>query len=240
MVAAAIVTLAAVRAGSEDSVPAPGRTPESTWRTGRPVPIAVTRGRAIFSAAAPERGSGTLVIVSALAKSPGPFPIRMTARPVAEARPPTLATEGPRGVPDLAFPPLRPVAETVATAPPLERTFHLLVRDGDVSSASNYLAVQGRLRAVGHRVQVYVDAQDISVVGAEVLRDLVTTFDDQVFPTAARTLGQASDIDGDGRFTVLISSWLTRLAGGRHAVDGFVRAPTSIPSSPPPSAITAT
>ena len=223
MVAAAIVALAAVRAGSEDSVPAPGCPPESSWRAGRPVPIAVTRGRAIFSAATAERGSGTLVIVSALAKSPGPFPIRLTARPVAEARPPALASQGPRGVPDLAIPPLPPVAETVAAVPPLERTFHLLVRDGDVSSASNYQAVQGRLRAVGHRVQVYVDAQDISVVGAEVLCDLVTTFDDQVFPTAARTLGQANDIDGDGRFTVLISSWLTRLAGGRHAVDGFVR-----------------
>ena len=42
-------------------------------------------------------------------------------------------------------------------------------------------------------------------------------------PTAARTMGLARDIDGDGRFTVLLSSWLTRLAGGRHAVDGFVR-----------------
>ena len=55
------------------------------------------------------------------------------------------------------------------------------------------------------------------------LDDLVATFDDRVFPVAARTFGLAHDVDGDGRFTVLISSWLARLGGGRHAVDGFVR-----------------
>ena len=66
-----------------------------------------------------------------------------------------------------------------------------------------------------------------ATVGAEVLRDVVGTFDERVFPIAARTMGLASDVDGDGRFTVLMSSWLTRLAGGRHAVDGFVRGPTS-------------
>ncbi len=32
-----------------------------------------------------------------------------------------------------------------------------------------------------------------------------------------------SDVDRDGRFTVLFSSWLTRLAGGKASVDGFVR-----------------
>jgi hypothetical protein len=98
-----------------------------------------------------------------------------------------------------------------------------MVREGDVVSASNYLAVRGRLRAVGQRVQVYVDAQDLAQVGVDVLNDLVATFDGRVFPTAATTFGRARDVDGDGRFAILITSWLTRLAGGRHAVDGFVR-----------------
>src|SRR5262249_3649941 len=52
----------------------------------------------------------------------------------------------------------------------------------------------------------------------------VATFDRRVFPTAATTFGRARDVDGDGRFTVLMSNWLNRLAGGRHAVDGYVRA----------------
>ena len=33
----------------------------------------------------------------------------------------------------------------------------------------------------------------------------------------------ARDVDQDGRFTILLSSWLEHLAGGRYAVDGFVR-----------------
>ncbi len=35
--------------------------------------------------------------------------------------------------------------------------------------------------------------------------------------------GPAPDVDGDGRFTVLVSSWLEHLGGGRYAVDGFIR-----------------
>jgi hypothetical protein len=121
--------------------------------------------------------------------------------------------------------PIAPAAlpEVVRGCPSGERTFHMMVRDGDVASASNYLAVQGQLRAVGQRVQVYVDSQDLTGVGPEVLRDVVETFDGRVFPTAATHFGRARDVDGDGRFTVLMSHWLTRLAGGRHAVDGYVR-----------------
>jgi hypothetical protein len=85
------------------------------------------------------------------------------------------------------------------------------------------LAVHSRLRAVGQRLQVYVDTEDLAAVDDTVLRDLVATFDGCVFPTAASTFGTARDVDSDGRFTVLMSHWLTRLAGGRHAVDGFVR-----------------
>jgi hypothetical protein len=98
-----------------------------------------------------------------------------------------------------------------------------MVRDGDVVSASNYLEVHARLRKAGERVQVYVDTRDEAMVGTAVVADIVATFDGAVFPIAANTIGQARDIDGDGRFTVLLSGWLGRLGGGRHAVDGFVR-----------------
>ena len=119
---------------------------------------------------------------------------------------------------------LAPSTDSSRRGPPAPlRTFHLMVRDGDVASASNYLAVRGELRAVGERVQVYVDAEDRAEVGEDVLRDLVDTFDGRVFPMAASQFGWAHDVDGDGRFTVLMSRWLTRLAGGRHAVDGYVR-----------------
>jgi hypothetical protein len=219
------------RAGSEDARPAASGT---AWREGEPVPIAISAGRAAFTVATPGASSRTLVVISSLARGAGPFPIRLTARSAATARLPSLANEGPRRAPNLATKPLAPVSEPVAGIPARERIFHVMVRDGDVASASNYLPVSGQLRAVGYRVQVYVDSRDVEVVGPEVLRDLVTTFDDAVFPTAARTFGQARDVDGDGRFTVLISSWLTRLAGGRHAVDGFVRGADFDPRLGPP------
>jgi hypothetical protein len=191
------------------------------------LPIAVTGGQARFVVPTPGAGARTLVIVSALSRDAGPFPIRLEARAVdgagAGASAPALEPAGIPSLPDLKTGPLPTAPVPAVGIPPRWRTFHLMVRDGDVASASNYQHVEGTLRAVGHRVQVYVDADDTEAVGTEVLRDLVTTFDDRVFPVAARGFGQARDVDGDGRFTVLMSSWLTRLAGGRHAVDGFVR-----------------
>lgn len=203
---------------------APARGAE-LWRAGRPVPIAAPEGRARFTVPTPGPGARTLVVVSSLARSAGPFPVTLTARPIAPERveEPDLAPGGPVRPPDLAVPPLPPVRPPVTTTPPGERTFHLMVRDGDVVSPSNYLAVRSTLRAVGERVQVYVDERDGAAVGPAVLRDLVATFDGRVFPVAARTFGPARDVDGDGRFTVLMSGWLARLGGGRHAVDGFVR-----------------
>ena len=197
------------------------------WRTGRPVAIAVRDGAARFSLATPKPNGRTLVIVSALTPSDDPFPIQVNARRIApSAVEPPAVEAGPiahaaRCVP-VALPPIR---EPSKTLPPPERTFYLMVRDGDVASPSNYQAVRGRLKAVGRRVQVYVDSADEAAGkgSAAVLRSIVTTFDDAILPVAARSIGQARDVDGDGRFTVLLSSWLSRLAAGRHAVDGFVR-----------------
>lgn len=242
-----LLALATVRAGSESPTPSShASTPPtirdvarggshvghaatgaardaSPWQAGNPVAIAVTRGHAEFDVPTPDPGSRTLVIVSAMSRAPGPFRVSLVARPTTRARPPTLVPEPTRREVRLKPVALLPPPEIARRQPAAERTFHLMVRDGDVASASNYLAVRGRLRAVGRRVQIYVDAQDLAVVGEDVLRDLMATFDDRVFPTAATTFGHARDVDGDGRFTILMSSWLTRLAGGRHAVDGYVR-----------------
>jgi hypothetical protein len=228
-----LIGLTTALAGSESPrphVPAPARsevkktTPEATpWKTGQPVSIAVTRGRARFDVPAHGPGSRTLVIVSSLSRASGPFPVRLDARPSDGLREPEVVPQAPHREIRLKPVALLPPPEVEPRLPAAEKTFHLLVRDGDVASASNYLAVPGRLRAVGQRVQVYVDEQDLPLVGVDVLRDLVATFDGRVFPTAATTLGRANDVDRDGRFTVLMSSWLSRLAGGRHAVDGFVR-----------------
>jgi hypothetical protein len=72
-------------------------------------------------------------------------------------------------------------------------------------------------------VQVYVASDDVERVSAETLRDLVGTFDREVWPQAARLFGPAHDVDGDGRFTVLLTSRLEHFAAGRQPLDGFVR-----------------
>ena len=63
-----------------------------------------------------------------------------------------------------------------------ERVFHMLVRDGDVYSPSNYIAVPAVLRGVGRRIQVYVAREDLDSVGAEAVSDIINTFDNRIFP----------------------------------------------------------
>jgi len=198
-------------------------TPAETWTTGRPVRVEVRDGRAAIDIPPSPGGSQTLVIVSALSKGAGPFPIRLDARPSERARTMVPSPAIPARPAVRRIPPPSPPHPAVTSMPPVERTFHLLARNGDVASASSYLAVAGRLRALGRRVQVYVDPADLDAVDAETLRDLVTTFDEKVFPTAAARFGPALDVDGDGRFTVLMSGWLGRMAGGKVSVDGFAR-----------------
>src|SRR5262249_36600609 len=111
---------------------------------------------------------------------------------------------------------------------------HLLVRAGDPASPSNYQEVSARLRAVGRRVQVYVEDADVARVGDAVLGEIVATFDDRVFPTAARRIGTSRHLDGDRRVPVLMSCRLSRVAGSRRSVEGFVRGADFDPELAPP------
>ena len=199
------------------------RTNDRIWAPGAPVAIAVREGRATFRAPATCTGAETLVIVSALSRSPGPFPIRVEATTAPDPLPPERAAEPARFRPHTRSYRQQPIKSPPPALPPSHRDFHLMVRDGDVTASSNYLSVAGVLSAVGKRIQIYVAPEDLGQVDKELLRDLIVTFDDRIFPAAARSTGLATDVDGDGRFTILLSSWLNRLGNGRNAVDGFVR-----------------
>ncbi|MDR3619089.1 MAG: hypothetical protein P4L85_07035 [Paludisphaera borealis] len=219
---AVVATLAAwPPAGGAE--PRPALDAAAGWKIGEPTPLVVRDGSVTFRPPLNDPSAEVLVVVSSLARTPGPFPIRLEARSDDVAASPDRADDGPVRAPALAPFPGSPASAEASKIPVAERTFHMLVRDGDVGSASNYLAVKGVLQAVGRRVQVYVAAEDAAGVDRELLADLVTTFDDHIQPMAARSIGLAEDVDGDGRFTILLSSWLTRLGGGRHAVDGYVR-----------------
>jgi hypothetical protein len=195
------------------------------WRVGCYAPVAVQNGLARFRVPTPGPTSEVLVVVSALARSRGPYPIRLGVRGATEPTPLLLANDERRRSP--ASPP--PVGRLPASLsppdrlPPSNRFFHLMVKDGDVASESNYIAVHGVLKGVGRRIQVYVALEDIPDVGGDTIKDVITSFDDRIYPVAAQQFGTANDVDGDGRFTVLISSWLGHLGGGRYTVDGFVR-----------------
>ena len=229
-----VVVLVGVQAGTPDrgasrlgdGLLAPGRAGRDHGPRGTgPVPV-------------PSFGIGIRVAGHRLVALPVGRPVSDPAR--GELRPP-MPDDSRAGSthPPIVRPRLRPhvpepIQDTGPGMPPRQRDFSLMVRDGDVTSASNYLAVRGVLRAVGKRVQVYVAAEDLDRVDPELLKDLVATFDDQIVPVAARSVGLATDIDGDGRFTVLLSSWLSRLGNGRHAVDGFVRVTDLDPAFPAP------
>ncbi len=188
-------------------------------------PIAVREGRASFDLTTPHPGSKWLVTVSALARIPGPFDITLNAKsiPIAAARALPIAVESAsRPTRNDQLSPPSQVSVTDRPAWPT-RVFHLLVRDGDYTSAGNYLGIEAKLAAVGRRVQVYVDSRDIAEVDPALLREVVATFDDRIYPLAATRFGPAIDVDSDGRFTIFLTSWLDRLAGGRIKVDGFVR-----------------
>jgi hypothetical protein len=232
VLAALIVVLAALEARTVD--PPAGRSGREAWSPGAPVGIAVRDGRATFRFPSPSPGAECAVIVSALSRSAGQFPIRLEAHGATWTTAPETVDVGGTGLRSMS--PHRPASpsktSSIRTAP--SRVFHLMVRDGDVTSASNYLAVRGVLRAVGRRIQVYVAAEDVAAVDHLLLDDLVSTFDDQILPVAARSVGLAHDVDGDGRFTVLLSSWLRRLGSGKHAVDGFVRVTDLDPLFSPP------
>jgi hypothetical protein len=137
-----------------------------------------------------------------------------------------MADDGPQRAPSRMDTPVADVkvaSEPSRGLPPGERTFHMLVRDGDAAISSNYTGVRGVLKGVGRQVQVYVAREDLEKVSKSLVQDLIIAFDDRIHPLMASRVGTASDVDGDGRFTILLSSWLDYLGGGRYPVDGFVR-----------------
>ena len=120
---------------------------DAFWQVGRPAAIAVHEGRSIVRVATPASGSEVLVVVSALARSPGPFPIQLAARPASSASRPELADDGPQRSPaPTARRQRRPGSSTQSRRrglPPGERTFHMLVRDGDAADREQ---LHGRAR----------------------------------------------------------------------------------------------
>ena len=108
--------------------------------------------------------------------------------------------------------------------PPPRKTFYLFSAEHDFDNPASYVALEADLVAVGRRCQVYVD-RAYSTIDELVptIDDAVRTFDNEVYPFARQRLGEALDVDRDGRFTMLFTSRLSELAGGKVSLSGFVR-----------------
>lgn len=196
------------------------------------IPLAVRDGHCSFVI---PTDAPYFLVVGSLARQAGPFHVSIAteatdapadlprapaakdpdwARRTAELRG-RLDRARQAGAPLEEFPPL--------ARPPRERTFHLFVGKRDLGDPAGHVAIAGELRGLGRYCQVYVDrASDRSEALAATIEDIVTTFDTDIYPHARR-LGRVIDVDRDGRFTILLTGWLQKMAGGTVALGGCVR-----------------
>jgi len=115
------------------------------------------------------------------------------------------------------------------------RDFYIHVREGALDDPRCYQRVSARLLAEGRDVRVYLDEDQLpSELAPEVTEELVRIFDEQILPVSRIHLGMHRDVDGDGKFAVLLTHWLGKLRGGGTTVGGFVRGSDFDPDIAPP------
>jgi hypothetical protein len=104
------------------------------------------------------------------------------------------------------------------------RAFSLHVTDGSLDDPSQYAKVGAHEVAVGQNVRVYLDDQESDKdLAPGLVQSIAELFDNELIPKFRSVFGSYRDVDGDGRFSILLSPWLARLQGGRTSVGGFVR-----------------
>jgi hypothetical protein len=203
---------------------------------GSAVPLAVHDGRCECVLPTEPPDAKYYVILGSLARDAGPYRVQvrteqvddpvsvpvqnLAADPAWVRRTAQVHERLARARRDQAGPPSYPGAAD----PPRRRTFYLFVGDDKFQDPAGYAEVRGDLQAAGRHCQVYLDHDHPDPAAlAPTVADIVRTFDEDVFPRAARVFGHAADVDRDGRFTVLLTGWLGKLQAGRVSLGGFVR-----------------
>ncbi len=124
------------------------------------------------------------------------------------------------------------LGKTVTSAP---RVFALHVTDGSLDDPTQYAKVPAQQVAVGRNVRVYLDNQQTTKeLPPGLVSSIADLFDNELIPRFRTVFGTYRDVDGDGRFSVLLSPWLARLQGGRTSIGGFVRGSDFQASISPP------
>jgi hypothetical protein len=205
--------------------------PAAAWRV---IPVAVRDGHCECVLPTPNPDDKYLLVLGSLSTERGPYAITVS----------TGSSSGPVYLPrDQSAPSKRWAREVRAlrerldrarmnrrgpedyppsVQPPGERIFYLFAGEGDLHNPSKYVRVIGALKATGRRCQVYADRDHADTNALALLvAEITRTFDEDVYPVACS--GRASDVDRDGRFTILLTPWLGKLHGGKVALEGFVR-----------------
>lgn len=111
---------------------------------------------------------------------------------------------------------------TLATWQPFRkhRRFWLHVGSDPVETRAGWRPIDAHLAGESDRLRVFVDVDDC--VPPQTVQWLIERFEGRVAPLADAWLGPVQDIDGDGKFSVLLTSWLERLDDGKVALGGMV------------------
>jgi hypothetical protein len=177
-----------------------------------------------------------VLVISSLARSTETFAVAGSSREIAAPKfgprrlspPQPIVAAAERMDPDP--PPLPRPPSPVRTAAHAEsdarvaRTFALHVTDGSLDDPTQYAKVAAHEVALGRNVRVYLDdQQSAKELAPGLVQNIADLFDNELIPRFCSVFGTYRDVDGDGRFSVLLSPWLARLQGGRTSIGGFVR-----------------
>lgn len=206
----------------------------------QPVRLTVSQGRCDFVVPTSDPTAQFFLLIGSLSESTAPTRVVIgteacagpAALPLAE---PDAQADWPRRLAELqraGLPSARPkTVATRTTDAPATRTFYIFTGHQDLENPTHYEAVVADLQpGLGRHCQVYVDRADRAVPTLDAtVAEVIRVFDEHVHPWAEQHLGQTDDVDGDGRFTILLSRCLNRLQSGRTRLDGFVRGSDFLP-----------
>lgn len=200
--------------------------------TGEMFAVATTAGTAVVDLPPAESGSQYLLVVGNTSTDPTARRVTLLAEPIEQVERLPQAYV-PRLEPKPLTPKIPQATTVVSRSLPLpERTFWLLVTGGESANPQSYRPIVGCLAGEGPSVRVYVDRDDR--VDVRVVEAIVNLYEHSVQPTVSQHLGLPLDVDGDGVFTIFLTSWLDRLEGGRLSLGGMVRPSDFSTSLAPP------
>jgi hypothetical protein len=110
----------------------------------------------------------------------------------------------------------------LATPPPFPRVFDVLAAP-EPGRVQSYRTIQALPVCSGTYVIVYADERDVDDLDPHLAGEIVKTLEGTVLPVCDHWIGRPRDVDGDGRFAVLLSRELGGLGDDGGPVLGCVR-----------------